>query len=118
MTSIPRTLASFLLLLVTALLLAGCGNGDDDSGSPGGDDAPSSGSSEGKSLFTETCGGCHELADAGTTGAIGPSLDQVKPDAERVKSMIDSGGGAMPAGLLEGEERDAVAEYVAGAAGK
>jgi len=29
----------------------------------------------GKKLFTERCGGCHTLADAGTSGAIGPNLD-------------------------------------------
>ncbi len=120
MNSYPRTFASFLLLVATALLLAGCGGGsDDDSGGGGGDDGGTSsgGGGEGKSLFVESCGGCHALADAGTSGAVGPDLDDVKPDAERVKTMIDNGGGAMPAGLLDGEERDAVADYVADAAG-
>lgn len=120
MKTIPRTLASYLLLLATALLLAGCGGSEDDSGGGGGDDGASSGGGggEGKSLFVESCGGCHTLADAGTSGAVGPNLDDAKPDAERVTTMIDNGGGAMPAGLLEGEERDAVADYVADAAGK
>ena len=121
MTTSPRTLASFLLLLATALLLAGCGGSDSDSGG-GSDDGGTSGggssSTDAKSIFADTCGGCHALSDAGTSGAVGPDLDSVKPDAERVKTMIDNGGGAMPAGLLEGEERDAVADYVAGAAGK
>src|SRR5215208_7205066 len=32
---------------------------------------------EGKAVFTEAgCGGCHELADAGTSGGTGPSLDE------------------------------------------
>lgn len=118
MHTFPRTFTSFLLLLATALLLAGCGGSDDGSGG-GSDDSGTSGDggSDGKSLFVESCGGCHELSDAGTSGAVGPNLDEVKPDADRVKSMIDNGGGAMPAGLLDGEERDTVAEYVAEAAG-
>ena len=29
----------------------------------------------GKELFVDGCGSCHTLADAGTTGAIGPNLD-------------------------------------------
>ena len=120
MTSFPRSFASLLLLIATALLLAGCGGSDDDSGGGGGDDGGSSGGGggDGKSIFAETCGGCHTLADADATGAVGPNLDDTKPDADFVKTMIDNGGGAMPAGLLEGEERDAVADYVAGAAGK
>ena len=124
MTSITRSIASLLLLLAAILLLAGCG-GSDDSGSGGGDSddtqSETSGggdSGEGKSLFAETCGGCHTLADAGTNGAVGPNLDEAKPDESRVKQMIENGGGGMPAGLLEGDEKDQVAAYVAGAAGK
>lgn len=115
-----RTLTTYLVLFATALLLAGCGGSDSDSGGGSDDGGTSSGGGSGdaKSIFAETCGGCHALDDAGTTGAVGPSLDSVKPDAELVRSTIDNGAGAMPAGLLEGEERDAVADYVAGAAGK
>jgi mono/diheme cytochrome c family protein len=29
----------------------------------------------GKMLFQQKCGGCHTLANAGTTGVIGPNLD-------------------------------------------
>src|SRR5215203_538539 len=33
---------------------------------------------DGKTLFTDNgCGGCHKLADAGTSGGTGPELDQV-----------------------------------------
>jgi cytochrome c oxidase subunit II len=36
---------------------------------------------DGKALFTENgCGACHELADAGTSGGVGPNLDQVLAD--------------------------------------
>lgn len=78
-------------------------------------------SSEGKLIFTQTCGTCHTLKDAGTSGNVGPVLDQVKPDKARVENAIKIGGtgsGAMPAGLLSGKEATAVAEYVSSVAGK
>jgi cytochrome c6 len=76
---------------------------------------------EGKLIFTQTCGTCHTLKDAGTSGQVGPVLDQVKPDKKRVLNAIKIGGtgsGAMPAGLLAGKEATAVAEYVSSVAGK
>ena len=33
----------------------------------------------GKAAFTATCGGCHTLKDAGTTGNVGPDLDSLAP---------------------------------------
>jgi cytochrome c oxidase subunit 2 len=41
--------------------------------------AAQSGSAAGKTLFTQQCGSCHTLADAGTQGAVGPNLDKVLP---------------------------------------
>jgi mono/diheme cytochrome c family protein len=78
-------------------------------------------SAEGKLIFTQTCGTCHTLKDAGTSGNVGPVLDQIKPDKARVENAIKIGGtgsGAMPAGLLQGKEAAAVAEYVSSVAGK
>lgn len=69
-----------------------------------------------RELFATTCGGCHTLSDAGTNGAVGPNLDETEMDAEAVRAQIKNGAGAMPAGLLEGEEADSVAKYVADAA--
>ena len=39
--------------------------------------AASAGSAAGKTLFTQQCGSCHRLADAGTEGEVGPDLDKV-----------------------------------------
>jgi cytochrome c oxidase subunit 2 len=39
--------------------------------------AAASGSAAGKTLFTQQCGSCHRLADAGTEGEVGPDLDKV-----------------------------------------
>jgi ABC-type transport system substrate-binding protein len=73
----------------------------------------------GKSLFTSTCGGCHKLKDAGTTGNVGPDLDSLAPlTAERVATQIEHGGGAMPPKLLTGKDAENTAAYVASVAGK
>jgi cytochrome c oxidase subunit 2 len=39
--------------------------------------AAQAGSAAGKTLFTQQCGTCHTLADAGTSGGVGPDLDKV-----------------------------------------
>jgi mono/diheme cytochrome c family protein len=56
-------------LVAIALLAAGCGSGGVvDSGQQ-----PDTQS--GQQLFTQSCGSCHTLAAAGTSGTIGPNLD-------------------------------------------
>ena len=73
----------------------------------------------GKEIFTANCGGCHTLADAGTSGATGPNLDDAAPDAATVKAYVRGGGGGMPAfgDKLSNAEIDAVAAYVSSVAG-
>jgi len=51
---------------VLTIVLAGCGTGGYTSGGSQG---------AGKQLFVQACGGCHTLADAGTSGTVGPNLD-------------------------------------------
>jgi cytochrome c6 len=76
----------------------------------------------GKELFlkgaTPPCALCHALADAGAIGAVGPSLDDLKPDAERVAKAIKNGIGQMPAfSTLSEQDVQAIAQYVAKASG-
>jgi mono/diheme cytochrome c family protein len=75
---------------------------------------------DGKSIFTTSCGSCHALADAGTAGAVGPNLDDARPDRGAVADIVTNGRGAMPsfADSLDQQQIEAVAEYVAGAAGR
>jgi cytochrome c6 len=77
-------------------------------------------STNGKTIFTTSCGSCHTLAAAGTNGKIGPNLDQLKPALARVKRQVTNGGAVMPAfkGRLTPQQIDAVAQYVAQNAGK
>ena len=82
---------------------------------------------EAKQLFQTNCGACHTLARAGTDGIVGPDLDDIlgqgtpQSNQERVASAIKIGGtgdGKMPARILEGEDADLVANFVARVAGQ
>ena len=43
------------------------------------------------------CGGCHTLSAAGSTGQVGPNLDELKPEYDAIIAQVENGGGAMPA---------------------
>jgi mono/diheme cytochrome c family protein len=75
----------------------------------------------GKAVFTSAgCVGCHTLKDAGSTGNVGPNLDQLKPTFAAVKTQVENGGGPMPAfkDTLTPKQIDDVAAYVSSVAGK
>jgi mono/diheme cytochrome c family protein len=76
------------------------------------------GGANGEQLFTSSCGSCHTLAAAGTSGTVGPNLDDLKPSEQIVLNAIETGPGAMPPGLYFRAEAKAVAQYVAQNAGK
>ena len=56
-------------LVAAALLAAGCGTGGVASAGRQAD------TQSGQQLFTANCGSCHTLSAAGTSGTIGPNLD-------------------------------------------
>ena len=111
------TLACATALVAAVGVLAACGtkNGDPVTG---------------KQLFTQRCGACHVLQNAGTKGVQGPNLDLAFAEDVRdglgrstiqgvVRKQIElPQGGQMPANLVKGKDADAVATYVAGAIGK
>jgi mono/diheme cytochrome c family protein len=55
------------------------------------------GAAAGRALFVSAgCGSCHTLADAGTSGRIGPDLEQAHPDYQLALRRITDGGDGMP----------------------
>jgi mono/diheme cytochrome c family protein len=76
---------------------------------------------EGMTVFTTNCGSCHTLKEAGTSGEVGPNLDELEPSEATVEHQVINGGGPMPAfgneGILKPEEIKAVATYVSTVAG-
>jgi cytochrome c553 len=76
----------------------------------------------GKEIFlgASACGGCHTLADAGASGAVGPNFDDTTPSAELVVDRVTNGQGGMPSfssSLSEQQIAD-VAAYVSSVAGQ
>ena len=71
---------------------------------------------KGKEIFLEqgTCASCHSLSDAGSDANIGPNLDEIRPDLNRIIMAVKNGIGVMPAfeGMLSEEEINAVSHYV------
>ena len=74
---------------------------------------------DGKGIFTSSCGGCHTLADAGTAGTVGPNLDESMPPKALVVDRVTNGQGVMPSfkDSLSPAQIEAVAEYVSSVAG-
>ena len=90
----------------------------------------------GEQLFTQKCGSCHALTAAGTNADVGPDLDLAFEAAREagmdqdtiegvVESQIENPRPAspedvevyMPANLVEGDDAEDVAAYVASVAG-
>ena len=76
----------------------------------------------GKAIFTgpSGCTGCHTLADAGSTGTVGPNLDDAMPSFDLAYDRVTNGQGGMPsfATSLTDQQRADVAAYVSSVAGK
>jgi mono/diheme cytochrome c family protein len=76
---------------------------------------------KGQELFGERCRMCHTLKAANATGKTGPDLDAAPRSKALVLDAIAkgraSGNGNMPAQVYEGEDAEAVAEFVAVATG-
>ena len=87
------------------VLLTGCSRGD-QAGGEGAD------LGHGKRLFISGCRTCHTLLDADALGTFGPNLDELEPDADHVRDVIDRGGGGMPSGIYSGKDARDVAAYV------
>ncbi len=69
----------------------------------------------GKAVFESAgCGGCHTLAAAGSTGSVGPNLDEAKPGLPLVIDRVTNGQGVMPSfkGRLGGKQIEDVAAFV------
>jgi mono/diheme cytochrome c family protein len=106
------------------LVAAGCGS---DDGSDSADTTPatttetgrngSGDAANGEQVFASAgCGGCHTFEAAGSTGSVGPNLDEAAPSFDTVVSMVTNGGGAMPSfgGDLSEQEINDVAAFVSG----
>jgi mono/diheme cytochrome c family protein len=131
--SAPMRRAALVLAALALLIgLAGCGGGEEVSPTPETvigtlpeetteetTEEPTStlegDASNGESVYASAgCGGCHTLEAAGSSGTVGPNLDDSQPDFALVVDRVTNGAGAMPAfeGQLSEQEIADVAAYV------
>ncbi len=105
-----------LLLAVFAVGVSGCGGGEEATPTAetvegeleGGEQETVTGEPEGGSetqgdpeagaqvFAAGGCGGCHVLEAAGTSGTVGPNLDDSAPDYDLIVDRVTNGKGAMP----------------------
>ncbi|WP_017756414.1 cytochrome c551 [Calidifontibacillus oryziterrae] len=106
------------LFMGSALVLGACGGGGDTAEQPapadGGDQAAqteSAGAAEG--LYAQNCSTCHGQNLEGLGDSF-PALANIgsKLDAAGIENVILNGQGAMPAGLISGDDAKVVAEWL------
>lgn len=130
LSSPPMRRAAFLLaFLALALGVAGCGGGEVVGATPetvegtlpAATTAPQPTSTlqgdatNGAKIYASAgCGGCHTLGAAGSSGTVGPNLDESKPALGLVVDRVTNGRGAMPSfgDQLSEQEIADVARYV------
>ena len=82
---------------------------------------PDADAAAGKVVFLGAggCGSCHTLADAGTSGSVGPDLDVARPSYGLAVDRVTNGRGIMPplAGQLTEDQIRDVAAYVSSVSG-
>ena len=76
----------------------------------------------GRSLFALRCANCHTLKAAHAVAQVGPNLDNLRPPKNLVLDAIHNGrargNGNMAADLVEGQDAEDVASFVAKAVGQ
>jgi mono/diheme cytochrome c family protein len=76
----------------------------------------------GRDVFAQRCATCHTLRAANAVGKVGPNLDQLRPPKALILNAIQQGRargqGQMPAGLIDGQQAQEVADFVATVAGR
>lgn len=124
-----RRTATILALLALLLGAAGCGGGEEAAPLPetvegtlpeetteeGGGSTLEGDAAAGEGVYASAgCGGCHTLEAAGSSGSVGPNLDESQPDFELTVDRVTNGAGAMPAfeGQLSEQQIADVAAYV------
>ena len=109
------------------------GNKDNANGQVGGNRLTPA-MKQGRLIFGQRCAVCHTLAAANAIGKVGPNLDVVKPSESLVLHTIQNGCvqdpppgntsqsclglGTMPANIVQGQQAQDVAKFVAQVAGR
>ncbi|ANU10311.1 cytochrome C-553 [Planococcus antarcticus DSM 14505] len=104
------------MLFGATLLLGACGGGDETTEpeeAPADNGGEETASIDAEQVVQQNCISCHgeNLEGAGNFPALNDVGSRLSQD--EIRSIIENGQGAMPANIIEGDEADAVAEYLA-----
>ncbi len=119
---VRRAFVLAFLAAALAIAVAGCGGGGDSTTTEASTTTATTGATSGdaaagKEVFASAgCGGCHTFSAAGSSGSVGPNLDDASPSHDHVVTQVTNGGGAMPSfkdDLTEQQIQD-VAAFVSG----
>ncbi|WP_042463030.1 cytochrome c551 [Neobacillus dielmonensis] len=99
-----KKLLTILIGSAFVMGLAACGGGDDKGG---GDTA-----SDAAEIFDQNCSSCH---GGNLQGGMGPNLTKVgsRYSQDEIRNIIKNGKGAMPKNVIEGDDADEVAKWLA-----
>lgn len=126
-----RASRRFVAVMVTVVIVAlgvavplaiGVVNSNDHAtNAPGGVDLNAA-QTNGRAVFGKYCATCHTLKASNAVGKVGPNLDVLHPPKGLILDAIAKGRargqGQMPAGLVDGQDAQDVAAYVAAVAGR
>lgn len=100
------------LLFGSALVLGACGGGEDTAEPPADSGDGDTAAVDAEQVVQQNCISCHgeNLEGQGNF----PPLNDVgaRLSEEEILGVIENGQGAMPAGIIEGEEATAVAKWL------
>ena len=115
------TLVVVLLGLAVPLAIGVVNRDDHAQAAPGGVDLTAS-QAAGREVFATYCATCHTLKASNAVGKVGPNLDVLHPPKGLILDAIANGRargqGQMPKGLVDGQDAQDVAAYVAAVAGR
>jgi mono/diheme cytochrome c family protein len=128
----PSRASRRVVVVAVAIVVAGLGvavplavglvNGDDHAKNAPGGVALTESESAGRATFAKYCSTCHTLKASNAVGKVGPNLDVLHPPKGLVLDAIKKGRargqGQMPAGVVDGQDAQDVAAYVAAVAGQ
>lgn len=119
---VPYALIAVIgIALVIVISIAGIHQRDDiQKAEEGGETQEQKGAEEGEggettdpeAIFKQNCSSCH---GEDLSGGMGPNLQDIgsKHSKDEIEGIIEEGPGQMPPGLIEGDPKDAVAEWLA-----
>jgi mono/diheme cytochrome c family protein len=119
--AVTVTIVIVALGVAVPLAIAVVNKNDHAKSAPGGVDLDAA-QANGRAVFGRYCATCHTLKASNAVGKVGPNLDVLHPPKGLILDAIANGRargqGQMPAGLVDGQDAQDVAAYVAAAAGQ